>query len=226
MTNTTSAEHTPIADQVAELEAAMGPKLPAEALAAFTENRAKLIADGVPEGVLAPGSPLPAAELLAVDGTPTTVAEAAGASPSVLVFYRGAWCPYCNVALRVYQQELVPELDRRGITLIAVSPQKPDGSLTVAETNNLKFAVLSDPGNQLAAGLGVLNEPTPEARAAQENLGMNLAETNADGTWVLPMPTVVLVDKSGVIRWLDVHPDYGTRTEPADILHAVDTLLP
>ncbi|WP_028934326.1 peroxiredoxin-like family protein [Pseudonocardia spinosispora] len=220
---TAGTEPTSLAEQVAAMEAQLGPALPAEALAAFDENRALLTRGGVPAGVSKPGSPLPSADLLDVHGAPTTVAETAGGRPSVLVFYRGAWCPYCNVALRAYQQELVPELDRLGITLIAVSPQKPDGSLTVAESNELSFAVLSDPGNQLGAGLGILNAPTPDAKAAQEGLGMNLAEVNADGTWTLPMPTVVLVDAEGTIRWIDVHPDYGTRTEPADILQAIRT---
>jgi peroxiredoxin len=144
--------------------------------------------------------------------------------PAVLVLYRGAWCPFCNSALRAYQQELVPELAERDVALVAVSPQRPDGSLSMREKNELTFTVLSDPGNQVATALGVLTGPSPEARAAQLELGLDLEAVNADGTAVLPMPTVVILDGDRTIRWIDVHPNYGTRTTPGDILAALDTL--
>jgi peroxiredoxin len=78
---------------------------------------------------------------------------------AVVVLNRGAWCPYCNVTLRAYQEDLVPQLAQRDIPLVAISPQKPDGSLSMQEKNELSFTVLSDPGNQVAAALGVLTAP-------------------------------------------------------------------
>jgi peroxiredoxin len=92
------------------------------------------------------------------------------------------------------------------------------------EKNDLAFAVLSDPGNQIGAGLGVLTQASDDARAAQEKLGVVVADGNADGTATLPMPTVAVVDPAGLIRWIDVHPDYNTRSEVADILAAVSAL--
>jgi alkyl hydroperoxide reductase subunit AhpC len=85
--------------------------------------------------------------------------------------------------------------------------------------------VLSDPGNQVASQLGVLTAPSPEAVEAQATLGLDLTALNADGTRALPMPTVAVVDPDGVIRWIDVHPNYATRTETADILAAYDARL-
>ena len=75
---------------------------------------------------------------------------AAGSGTSVLVFYRGAWCPYCNIALSAYQEQLLPQLTGRGIPLVAISPQKPDGSLSMQQKNDLAFTVVSDPGNAIA----------------------------------------------------------------------------
>ena len=132
--------------------------------------------------------------------------------------------PYCNLALRAYQEDLVPQLAQRDIALVAISPQKPDGSLSMQEKNELSFTVLSDPGNQVAAGLGVLTAPSDAARAAQRMLGLELSEANADGTHALPMPTVAIVDSAGIIRWIDVHPNYTTRTEVADIVDALSVL--
>jgi peroxiredoxin len=143
----------------------------------------------------------------------------------VVVLYRGAWCPYCNVALRTYQAELVPALTERGVALIAISPQTPDGSMSSVELNDLTYTVASDPGNQLAVALGVQTQPSGDALAAQVSLGLDLTERNADRRTTLPMPTVVVIDGAGVIRWIDVHPNYATRTEVRDILAAVDAAL-
>ncbi|MBW0101189.1 peroxiredoxin-like family protein [Pseudonocardia sp. KRD291] len=216
--------HETIADRI-ETMARSGPasRLPADAAAAFATEQAGLRAGGVPAGVRRPGSPMPDAELLDTDGRATSLSAAAAGRPAVVVFYRGAWCPYCNLTLRTYQEQLVGELDRRGIALLAVSPQRPDGSLTTAQADELTYTVLSDPGNQVATALGVVTVPSAEVRDAQRGLGLDLTEVNADGTAALPMPTVVLLDPDGTIRWIDVHPDYTSRTEPADVLHAVET---
>ncbi|WP_445168741.1 peroxiredoxin-like family protein [Mycolicibacterium sp. Dal123E01] len=206
----------------AQAEAAA--RMPAGVRHAFAAEHAALDARGVPVDVVAPGTATPDAELLDVHSELTSLARMRGGRPAVVVLYRGAWCPYCNLTLRTYQAELVPALDARGVTLIAVSPQKPDGSMSSVELNELTFAVASDPGNQLAVALGVETRPSADAVAAQLSLGLDLAERNADGQTNLPMPTVVVVDGAGAIRWIDVHPNYATRSEVPDILAAVDAL--
>jgi peroxiredoxin len=221
MSTTADANRTTIAGRVAQLQSGMAGHLPDEIADTFGAEQAALRAAGLPAGIAAPGDPVPDAQLLDVHGEPTTLADAAGGRAAVVVLYRGAWCPYCNLALRAYQEDLVPQLVQRGIPLIAISPQRPDGSLSTREKNELSFTVLSDPGNQLAAGLGVLTAPSDAARAAQRTLGLDLADANADGTANLPMPTVVIVDGACIIRWIDVHPDYTTRTEVAAIIEAL-----
>jgi peroxiredoxin len=210
-----------IAEQVASLHRASAGQLPAEVAEAFAAEQRDLAAAGHPSGVAEPGSRLPDGELLDVAGEPATLAETLGGKPAVIVFYRGGWCPYCNIALRTYQAQLVPALAGRGVSLIAISPQTPDGSLSTKESKELTFTVLSDPGNQIAGQLGILTAPSDGTRAAQLQLGLDLTQVNADGTTALPMPTVVIADADGVIRWIDVHLDYTTRTEPGQILQAV-----
>jgi peroxiredoxin len=167
---------------------------------------------------------MPDGDLLDAHSAPTSLARLRGGRPAVVVVYRGAWCPYCNIALRTYQAELVPALGERGVELIAVSPQKPDGSLTSAQSNELTYSVASDPGNQIATALGIVTVPSPDYVAAQVKLGLDLTEVNADGGKALPMPTVVVVDAAGIIRWIDVHPNYTTRSEVPDILAAVEAV--
>ena len=167
------------------------------------------------------GSHLPDAAVTTIDGQATSLQKVVAAKPAILVFYRGGWCPYCNIALRTYQAQLVPALAERGIGLVAISPQAPDGSLSTKELKELTFTVLSDPGNQIAGQLGILTAPSDGTRAAQLQLGLDLTQVNADGTTGLPMPTVVIADEDGVIRWIDVRLDYTTRAEPGQVLQAV-----
>jgi peroxiredoxin len=210
-----------IAEQVADHHRASAGQLPAAIAEAFAAEQRALAAASEPAGVARPGARLPDGQLLDVAGQPTTLAGTLAGQPAVIVFYRGGWCPYCNIALRTYQAQLVPALGVRGISLIAISPQAPDGSLSTKEAKELTFTVLSDPGNQIARQLGIMTAPSDGARAAQLQLGLDLTQVNADGTTGLPMPTVVIADAAGVIRWIDVHRDYTTRTEPGQILRAI-----
>ncbi|MEU0476979.1 peroxiredoxin-like family protein [Streptomyces olivaceus] len=215
----------PIAEQSAALTQGMAGQVPADALEAFRAEQAGLDAAGVPDAVAGTGSVMPDARLLDVRGGTVTLEQARGGRPAVVVFYRGAWCPYCNVALRTYQRELAADLDERGVALIAVSPQKPDGSLSVLEANELSYTVLSDPGNRMGRALGIVTRPSDPVLGAQASLGLDVAQVNADGTHDIVMPTVVIVDAAGVVRWIDVHPNYTTRTEPAEILAALRDAL-
>ncbi|MGH3640802.1 MAG: peroxiredoxin-like family protein [Mycobacterium sp.] len=217
--------HTPsIGEQTQAFLAGPAAALPVAVMDAFAAEHADLDEAGVPAGVSAPGALMPDGELLDISGAATSLARVRAGRPAVVVFYRGAWCPFCNIALRTYEAELAPALADRGYVMIAVSPQKPDGSLSAAQTNELTYSVVSDPGNQLASALGILTEPDAEALAAQQKVGLDLAEHNADGGLALPMPTTVVVDTAGVIRWIDVHPNYTTRSEVSDILAAVGSV--
>ena len=204
----------PIAEGVAKLTAGSpaGPPIAAylhEAAAAATENV---------------GRPFPGGELRDAVGRQTTFARAVAGRPAVVIFYRGAWCPFCNLALATYRTELSSALEQRGIALVAISPQAPDGSLSMAEKNDLDFAVLSDSGNQIARALGIVMRPSEQARAFQLSIGLDLTSVNADGTTDLPMATTAIVTADGVLAWIDVHPDHTTRTEPRQILAALDEL--
>jgi len=218
---TDTADTATIAQKVADHHRASAGQLPAEVAETFAAEQRDLAAAGEPSGVARPGTRLPDGQLLDVTGQRTTLGAALAAKPAVIVFYRGGWCPYCNIALRTYQAELVPALAARGITLVAISPQTPDGSLSTKEAKELTFTVLSDPGNRLARQLGILTAPSDGVRAAQLQLGLDLTQVNADGTTGLPMPTVVIADAAGVIRWIDAHRDYTTRTEPGQVLQAI-----
>jgi peroxiredoxin len=210
-----------IREQSEQLQAVSAAQLPADVVEVFSRNSQRLHAGGVPAGVVKPGDTLESFTLRNADGKPVRLADLVATGPAVVVFYRGGWCPYCNLALRTYQRELLPQLAAWHATLAAISPQAPDQSLSTAEKAALDFEVLSDPGSRLARRIGIAFEQGEEVLAAQHKLGLDLAEVNEEGSTQLPMPTVLIVDSNHTVRFVDVHPDYTTRTEVADIVAAL-----
>jgi peroxiredoxin len=213
-----------IAEQAAAMNQAAAARPANPVMSVFADERARLAREPAPAVLVGPGALVPDGELLDIYGQPVTLHAALAGGPAVLVFYRGGWCPYCNIALATYQAQLLPELRRRGFGLIAVSPQKPDESLTLQGKKELTFTVLSDPGNVLATRFGIVMSPSPDVIEAQLKLGLDLTQGNADGTTAIPMPTTVAIDADRVVRWIDVRTDYGTRPEVSDILAAIDAI--
>jgi peroxiredoxin len=212
-----------IAEQLLRLRASIGENAPAEVAEIFLREQ-RALASVTPVGSIEPGGRLPDAALLDPDGQPTTLSEALAGRPGVLVFYRGAWCPYCNLALRTYQAALLDELEARGVQLVAVSPQRPDGLLTMQEKHGLRYPLLSDPGNTLGRAAGIMTRPGEEALAAQLKLGLDLEAVNAGGTPAIPMPATLILERDRMVQWVDVQPDYSKRSEPEQILAALDAV--
>jgi peroxiredoxin len=210
-----------IREQSNQVKAASAERLPAEVLEVFDRSIGNFLDQGIPAGAVKAGDRLEPFTLDDAAGTAVSLGQLINDGPAVIVFYRGGWCPYCNLALRTYQRELLPELDAFRARLVAISPQTPDQSLSTAEKAELAFTVLSDPGSRVARGIGIAFQQAGEVLAAQRQLGLDLAQVNAEGSTQLPRPTVLIVDQNRTVRFADVQPDYTARTEVADILAAL-----
>lgn len=169
------------------------------------------------------GARFPAAVLPNQNGGTTDLGALLAAGPLVITFYRGGWCPYCNLELRAYQK-LLPEFSALGARLVAVSPETPDNTLTTAEKNALAFDVLSDTSGRLADALGIRFKLSPAIKALYQKFGHDLPTRNGDGEWSLPMPAAYVVARGGVIALADVDPDYRRRLDPAKALEALRRL--
>lgn len=221
---TTNTTTTRIADEVAAFLPGFANAVGPELTAVFDREQSDLRELDVASSTASVGDQLPAATVTRADGSQASLESLLGDAASVLVFYRGAWCPFCNIALRHYEATLVPSLRERGIPLIAISPQNPDGTAAAVEKGELSYTVVSDQGNALAGELGIVTAPSAEAQQAHTTLGFAVKDSNADGTPAIPYPSVVIVDGSGVIRFIDIKTDYTQRTETAEILSAIDAL--
>ncbi|MFK7695024.1 peroxiredoxin-like family protein [Paenibacillus sp. HJGM_3] len=143
--------------------------------------------------------------------------------PVVLVFYRGGWCPFCNMQLKAYQQ-ILPEIQAIGAQLIAISPQKPDHSLSLQEKEGLGFQVLSDRNGLVTAKYNLLFDVPPGVRKVMEGIGLDLAEYNNTSKWILPVPAAFMIDESAIIRSSYVNPNFMQRQSPEEILRELRKL--
>ena len=209
-------------DQYAALHAERVRTMDPVKLAGNIAQRAALVAGFDPAKVVRAGAPAGAFELLDVDGGTLTPETLVADGPAVLVFFRFATCPACNLALPYYQRTLWPQLQAAGIRLVAVSPQVPERLRAIKDRHDLGYTVASDPGNALAARWGIAFEPDAATRgpAAPGWIG----EVTGTGSWALPQPTIVVLDRDAVVRFVDVSPDWMVRTESDVILSALDTL--
>ena len=213
-----------IREQSDQLKAAAAERLPPDVLDVFARSIQNFLDQGIPTNSVKVGDVLERFTLEDATGNPVSLDQLVESGPAVVVFYRGGWCPYCNLALRTYQQELLPQLNAFGARLVAISPQSPDESLSTQEKAALEFTVLSDPGARLADQIGIAFDQADEVLAAQHNLGLDLTKVNAEGAVRLPRPTVLVVDQDRTVRFVDIQPDYTARTEVADIIAALNEL--
>jgi peroxiredoxin len=142
--------------------------------------------------------------------------------PVILTWYRGGWCPYCNITLHRLQQEL-PDFKSAGANLIALTPELPDKSLSTIEKHQLQFEVLSDVGNKVARTYGIVFKLTPEVAESYQK-GFDLHSYNGDESNELPLAATYVINTNGKIIYAFLDADYKKRAEPADIINALNSL--
>jgi peroxiredoxin len=181
---------------------------------------AALIAAGAAGRALKAADRAPAFVLNDPDGRPVSSADLLAQGPLVLSFYRGVWCPYCNMELQALQAAL-PEFAALGAKLVAISPQNAVNSRKSIRTNALGFPILSDPGNEIAAAFGLRFALPDYLVELYKSLKNDLPSFNGDASWTLPMPGRFVIGQDRVIRYAEVNPDYTRRPEPEDMLPAL-----
>ena len=176
-------------------------------------------ADAIKIGQKAPSFELPNAE-----GKSISLDSLLDNGPLVVTFYRGDWCPYCNLQLRALQA-ILNEIQALGATLITISPQVPDGSLTKNEISEMEFTVLSDQDAKVASEYGVAWE-VPEFLLEHMRVDreLDLEKINNGNANILPIPATFILDSNGMVTWRYVNVDYRTRSEPDEIIKALNNM--
>lgn len=177
----------------------------------------------IPELGLSVGASAPNFSLPDATGATVELNRLMANGPVVLTFYRGGWCPYCNIQLRAYQG-ILNELKKLGASLVAVSPETPDNSLDTRQREELEFHVLSDNGNVVAKQFGLVFPVSTEVRLLFEGWDINLENHNGIEGGEIPVPATYIIDEAATIIFGKPDVDYRTRVEPKEILRALSSL--
>jgi peroxiredoxin len=206
--------------ELAQYRAGWFKRVPAERQAIMERHIAQL-RNGLAKTALKVGDHAPSIVLGNAKGETVDVDALLKMGPVIVAFYRGSWCPFCNFELRAFQR-LLPDIEASGASLVAISPEKPDDSLSTAEKNALTFEVLSDVGQKVGRAFRLVYDFSDELKSAYKGFGLDIAIKNGTaGEWALPISATYIIGRDGVIVYAYTDADYRDRADPSDILAAV-----
>lgn len=208
-------------EQIERFQAQARLQMPPEVQRAIAETTERFLSTDPARASLREGDRIPTFRLPNQRGEMVSAVELLARGPMVLTFYRGGWCPYCNLELKALHDAL-PQIREEGGHLVAVSPQRPAKTESmVANLSLLDFEVLSDVGNRVSRQFGLVFALDEALRPVYRQFGFDLEEYNGDASWELPIPATYVADPDGRIRYAFVDPDYTRRAEPATVLAAL-----
>ncbi|GAU07378.1 peroxiredoxin-like family protein [Desulfoplanes formicivorans] len=212
-----------LTEKLAELKAQNLAKIPKDAQKIMLADLEKLAKSDLVENAPKQGDTLKDFTLPNHNGETRHLATLRQNGPVVIIFYRGGWCPYCNMELHAYQQAL-PDIKAAGATLVAITPELPDASLTTAEKHGLEFEVLTDQNSTYAREIGIVFTLSQELRPIYTSFGIDIEGHNGKNQFDLPLAATFVVDTNGTIAYAFVAADYTLRADPADVVKALRSL--
>jgi peroxiredoxin len=216
----TDVSATSLRDRIAAFTAGMAKQVPPEVLATLGAELKKIAESGITKRALQVGAIAPDFSLPDARGGIVSLSSLLAKGPVVVTFYRGGWCPFCDLQLRVYQAAL-PAIRKSGAELVAISPQTPDYAQADVDKKELTFPVLTDARNAVARRYGLVFALSEALKSLQTGFGNPIPKFNGDDSWELPMPGTFVLDRTGAVRLAHVDPNYTVRLEPAAILAAL-----
>ena len=210
-------------DKLDAFKAQFKQQVPAEAFDAFGRSTQELIDSGQAERALQAGDQVPDFTLTDSDRNDVSLNDLLSTGPLVLSFYRGVWCPYCNIELQALEAAAA-DIRAAGATMVAVSMQGASDSRKSQKDNNLSFPILTDKNGELAEKFGIRWTLQDYVIPVHSGFGVELPRIHGDGQWNLPMPARYLVDTDGSIAYSEVNPDYTRRPEPSDLFPILNKL--
>tara|TARA_R110002020_G_scaffold384233_5_gene595051 strand:+ start:11235 stop:11810 length:576 start_codon:yes stop_codon:yes gene_type:complete len=169
---------------------------------------------GLSKGDRAPDFSLPNAF-----GKKILLSQALKSGIVIIKFYRGEWCPICNLDLRAIQQHL-PQIRSLGASLIAISPQRPDDALTAIQKNELEYEVLSDADQEVIKAYNLQFDPGEDYHHRRD-----LSVLNGGGLKTLPVPATFIVNTDQIIEAAHVEANYTERMGPIEIIEVIEKMV-
>ena len=197
-------------------------KLPADVLALMDTTNEELIAQHIKDNALQIGAKVENFSLVNHNGESIELNDLLNKGPVIVSFYRGGWCPYCNIELKALNDYLA-QFKTQSAQLIAISPQLPDETLSTKQKNELDFDVLSDVSNKVAEQFGLLFTLDERIQALYTQFGIDFEHYYGDKSFKLPLPATYVINQEGVITYAFLNEDYTLRAEPIDIMAALES---
>lgn len=198
--------------------------LPADTQAMYQRALASLAESGIAERALGEGDVAPDFELPNRVGDPVRLSKLLESGPVIVSFYRGEWCPFCNLELQALERAMA-DIVAAGATLVAISPNTPDITMSVVDRHALTFPVLSDHDNAVARQFNLVYEMTPENIENYRAKGRDIPAMNGTDKWELPIPATYVIDRHHVIRYAFVDTNHRVRAEPSEVVAAAAALI-
>jgi peroxiredoxin len=202
----------------ADFEAGKPPyNVPPSVIETMHRATAELIASDAASRAKKAGEVAPSFSLRDGDGNVVSLEELLKKGPVIVSFYRGVWCPYCNMELQALEAAK-PLFDKYGASLVAISPQTAPNSRKSVRQNKLSFPILSDVKGKVGAAFGLRFELPDYLVELYKSLKNDLPAFNDDPNWTLPMPARYVIGQDGAILYSEVNPDYTHRPEPEEMI--------
>jgi peroxiredoxin len=209
----------PLRDIYAERKELIAKYVPAETQAIHARSIVDLKERNIAANALPVGAAAPEFELPDHDGKIVRSSDLLARGRLVICFIRGRWCPFCVGQLEAMNL-ILPEIQKDGATLVAISPQTVKQSFFMHDQHKLRFPLLSDAGNKVARSFGLTYRVAAPQEAVYRRAFVNLPFTNGDDSWELPIPATFIIDHDGKILRAWANEEYTVRPEPADIVIA------
>jgi peroxiredoxin len=198
----------------ADFEAGKPPyNVPRSVIETMHRATAELVASGAARRAKKAGEIAPSFSLQDPEGNVVNSDQVLKRGPLVVSFYRGVWCPYCNMELQALEA-VKSEFDKYGASLVAISPQTAPNSRKSVRQNKLSFAILADVKGKVGAAFGLRFNLQDYLIELYKGLKNDLPTFNDDPSWTLPMPARFVIGQNGTILYSEVNPDYTHRPEP------------
>ena len=198
-------------------------KIPGPIVTQLMDGIKEQVASGKADLALKAGDTAPTFTLKDPDGASVSSATLLERGPLIVSFYRGVWCPYCNLELQALE-EARSDIEARGASVVAISMQNAANSRKSVRENKVGFPILVDAGGAVAAEFGIRYSLKPDLIELYKTLGNDLAVINGETSWSLPMPGRYVIGQDGVVAYAEVNPDYTHRPDPSDLLPVLDQL--
>ncbi len=210
-------------EQIQELQKGFMGQLPEDTLKILQSATEKLIKSGIAKKCLKRGDKMPSFSLPNANNETVSSDTLLSKGPLVVNFYRGGWCPYCNLELGAFQEAL-PEIIDLGAQVVAISPNLPDKSLSSIEKYSLTFEVLSDIGNKISRQFGLVFTLDAQLQPLYKQFGIDISVFNGDESYELPIPATYVVNSDGIIKLAFVDADYTKRLDPNEVIETLRNL--